>query len=320
MRRLFLSLQIHLLTLVILFTVGHAGAASPEVKIAIPSFNLQYLPAVIAEEKGFYKQEDLDVKLILMRGANETILALNGGHIDFIMAIGPAVPLINKGSDIKFLCQQVREVTFALVTKPEIKSVKELVGKSIGVSFGGTTYTGTIAVLSKLGFDTDKDFKYINIRGSTPKLAALQQRVIDAAPLSVPEDIKAVRLGFKRLIYYGETLNNVAFTGLATAGSTIKTKPDIVKKVVRAVVKAVYFTRENRDESIATVIKRFKTDKAMAEESYDLVRKSFLPIPTEEGVRVSAELELGKFEEKVPPSQYMDLHFLNEVLKELKKK
>jgi len=121
MRRSFPSLQIHLLTLVILFTAGHAGAASPEVKIAIPSFNLQYLPAVIAEEKGFYKQEDLDVKLILMRGANETILALNGGHIDFIMAIGPAVPLINKGSDIKFLCQQVGEVTFALVAKPEIK-------------------------------------------------------------------------------------------------------------------------------------------------------------------------------------------------------
>jgi sulfonate transport system substrate-binding protein len=320
MRTSLLSLQIHLCALLIFLAGTSTVRAAPEVKIAIPSFTVQYLPAVVAEEKGFYKQEDLDVKLILMRGANETILALNGGHIDFIMAIGPAVPLINKGSDIKFLCQQVGEVTFSLLVRPEIKNIKELVGKSIGVSFGGTTYTGTVAVLNKLGFNTEKDFKYINIRGSSPKLAALQQGIIDAAPLSVPEDIRAVRAGFKRLIYYGETLNNVAFTGLATSGTTIKTKPEIVKKVVRALVKAVYHTREHREESVAIIMKKFKADKAMAEESYDLIRKSFSPVPTEEGVRLSAELELGKFEEKVPPSQYMDLHFLNEVLKELKKK
>jgi NitT/TauT family transport system substrate-binding protein len=320
MRTPFSSLPMYLCALIMFLALASAAGAAQEVKIAIPSFTVQYLPAVVAEEKGFYKQEDLDVKLVLMRGANETILALNGGYIDFVMAIGPAVPLINKGSDIKFLSQQVGEVTFSLLVRPDIKNIKELVGKSIGVSFGGTTYTGTIAVLNKLGFNAEKDFRYLNIRGSSPKLAALQQGIIDAAPLSVPEDIRAVRGGFKRLLYYGETLNNVAFTGLATSGTTIKTKPEIVKKVVRAVVKGVYHTRDNREDAVAVIMKKYKADRAMAEESYDLIRKSFSPVPTEEGVRLSAELELGKFEEKVPPSQYMDLHFLNEVLKELKKK
>ena len=316
----FFNLRTCLRVSLIFLVAASSARASSEVRIAISSFAVQYLPAIMAEEKGFYKQEDLDVKLILMRGANETILALNGGHIDFIMAIGPAVPLINKGSDIKFLCQQVGEVTFSLVARPEIKSIKELAGKSIGVSFGGTTYTGTIAVLNKLGFNAETAFKYINIRGSSPKLAAMKQGIIDAAAVSVPDDILAVRDGSKRLIYYGETLNNVAFTGLATSGMTIKTKPEIVKKVVRALVKGVYYTRENRQESIAVIMKKYKADKAMAEEAYDLIRRSFSPIPTEEGVRLSAQLELGKFEEKVPPSQYMDLHFLNEVLQELKRK
>jgi hypothetical protein len=43
-------------------------------------------------------------------------------------------------------------------------------------------------------------------------------------------------------------------------------------------------------------------------------------VPTEEGVRLAAQFELGNYEEKVPPSQYMDLRFLNEVLRELEKK
>jgi len=316
----FFNLRTYVFALLICLAAANMVGAAPEVRIAIPDFTVQYMPAVMAEEKGFYKQEDLDVKLILMRGANENILALNGGHIDFIMAIGPAVPLINKGSDIKFLCQQVGEVTFSLLARPEIKSIKELVGRSIGVSFGGTTHTGTVWVLNKLGFNAETEFKYVNLRGGSPKLAGLKQGIIDAATLSVLDDIRAVRAGFKRLIYYGELLNNVAFTGLASSGTLIKTKPEIVKKVVRALVKGVYFTRENREESIAVIMKKYKVDKAMAEESYDLIRKSFSPVPTEEGVRLSAQLELGKFEEKVPPSQYMDLHFLNEVLKELKKK
>jgi NitT/TauT family transport system substrate-binding protein len=321
MRKVFFTLQICFCALLSFFAVAQrVGAAPLEVKTAIPSFNIQYLPAMIAEEKGFFKQENLDSKLILMRGGNEAVLALNGGYIDFIMAIGPAVPLINKGSDIRFLCQQAGEVTFSLVVKPEIKTVKELMGKAIGVSFGGTTYTSTVAVLNKLGLNAEKDVRYVNIRGTAPKLAALQQGIIDAAPVSVPEDIRAVRAGFKRLIYYGETLNNVAFIGLATSGAVIKAKPDVVKSMVRAVVKGVFYARENREESVAFIVKKSKVDRAMAEEAYDLIRRSFSPVPTEEGVRLAAQFEIGNYEEKVPPSQYMDLRFLNEVLKELKKK
>ncbi|HMF51542.1 MAG TPA: hypothetical protein VK603_22990, partial [Candidatus Saccharimonadales bacterium] len=169
------------------------------------------------------------------------------------------------------------------------------------------------------GFNAEKDFKFVNIRGTAPKLAALQQGIIDAAPVSVPEDIRAVRGGFRRLIYYGETLNNVAFIGLATSGALIKSQPDLVKGAVRAVVKGVFYARENRDESAAVIMKKSKVDRAMAEEAYDLIRRSFSPMPTVEGVRLAAQLELGNYEEKVPASQYLDLRFLNEVLKELKR-
>jgi len=320
MRRLFFVLQSCFFALPGLWLLSTAArGAQAEIRIAIPSFNVQYLPAFMAEEKGFFKQEGLDAKFILMRGANEAVLALNGDYIQFIMAIGPAVPLINKGADIRFLCQQAGEVTFSMVAKPEITNVKGLVGKAIGVSFGGTTYTSTLAVLNKLGFNAEKDFKFVNIRGTAPKLAALQQGIIDAAPVSVPEDIRAVRGGFRRLIYYGEMLNNVAFIGLATSGALIKSQPDLVKGAVRAVVKGVFYARENRDESAAVIMKKSKVDRAMAEEAYDLIRRSFSPVPTVEGVRLAAQLELGNYEEKVPASQYLDLRFLNEVLKELKR-
>jgi len=82
MRKAFLTLQICFCALVSFFAVAQTVSAAPlEVRSAIPSFNVQYLPAMIAEEKGFFKQENLDSKLILMRGGNEAVLALNGGYI-----------------------------------------------------------------------------------------------------------------------------------------------------------------------------------------------------------------------------------------------
>jgi ABC-type nitrate/sulfonate/bicarbonate transport system substrate-binding protein len=66
MRQPFLTLELCFCALLSFFAVAQTVSAAPlEVRTAIPSFNIQYLPAMIAEEKGFFKQENLDSKLIL---------------------------------------------------------------------------------------------------------------------------------------------------------------------------------------------------------------------------------------------------------------
>src|SRR5262249_10890357 len=68
---------------------GRNVSAEP-VRAAYPSANVQFLPAFVSLEKGFYKREGLDVELISVRNAVTAVQALIGNQIHFIFSVGPA--------------------------------------------------------------------------------------------------------------------------------------------------------------------------------------------------------------------------------------
>jgi ABC-type nitrate/sulfonate/bicarbonate transport system substrate-binding protein len=135
----------------ILVSTGNVGAEP--VRAAYPSANVQFLPAFVALEKGFYKREGLDAELISVRNAVTAVQALLGNQIHFIFSVGPQMPSIWEGSDIILLAQQVGRPTFSMIVTPaiqkvsDIQKVTDLRGKKIGVSFGGSTFAGTKALL-----------------------------------------------------------------------------------------------------------------------------------------------------------------------------
>ena len=71
-----------------LVSTGNVGAEP--VRAAYPSANVQFLPAFVALEKGFYKREGLDPELISVRNAVTAVQALLGNQIHFIFSVGPA--------------------------------------------------------------------------------------------------------------------------------------------------------------------------------------------------------------------------------------
>ena len=84
----------------------------------IPLPNVQFLPAFVALEKGFYKREGLDAELISVRNAVTAVQALLGNQIHFIFSVGPQMPSIWEGSDIILLAQQVGQPTFSMIVTP----------------------------------------------------------------------------------------------------------------------------------------------------------------------------------------------------------
>src|SRR5262245_50318832 len=163
--------------------IGNVRAEA--VRAAYPSANVQFLPAFVALDKGFYKREGLDAELVSVRNAVTAVQALLGNQIHFIFSVGPQMPSIWEGSDIILLAQQVGRPTFSMIVTPDILKVSDLKGKKIGVSFGGSTFAGTKALL-ELNRISDKDVQYISIPGSAPKIAAMQQGIIQAALLAPP--------------------------------------------------------------------------------------------------------------------------------------
>jgi ABC-type nitrate/sulfonate/bicarbonate transport system substrate-binding protein len=302
--------------------VAAGGAGAEAVRAGYPSANVQFLPAFVALDKGFYKREGLDAELISVRNAVTAVQALLGNQIHFIFSVGPQMPSIWEGADIVLLAQQVGRPTFSMMVTPDIQKVTDLKGKKIGVSFGGSTFAGTKAMLELYKMNPEKDVQYVSIPGSQPKIAAMQQGIIQAALLAPPSDYIALKAGFKRLLSLADLFKDTSFTGLAATGKTIKENPQFVKRMVRAIVRGVLHTRDHPEEAVQTMVKHWRMERDVAQDGYNLIKEALVPMPTEKGVELMAQWQAVALnvKPKRPVREYMDLRFVREVLTELGQK
>jgi NitT/TauT family transport system substrate-binding protein len=297
-------------------------AAAQPVRGAFPSPSIQILPLMVATERGFFKREGLDLELIFVRGASTAVQALLANQIHFIFSIGPQMPAVWEGNDIMLLAQQVGRPTFSLVVTPDIQKIADLKGKKLGVTFGGSTAAGTKALLELNKINPDKDVEYISLPGNEPKIAALKQGIIAGALLAPPADYLAMKSGMKRLVSLADVFKDTAFTGLAATSRTIKENPQMVKRMVRAIVRAVIHTRDNSEDALLVSMKRLGLDRDAAQDAYQMIREALVPVPTEKGVELMAQWQAIalNMKPKRKPSEYMDLRFANEVMAELGQK
>ncbi len=301
--------------------ISSAPLAAEPVRAAYPSGNVQFLPAFVALDRGIYKSEGLEAELISMRSATVAVQALLGGQIQFILTIGPQMPAIWEGMDIVLLAQQVGRPTFSLIVTPDIQKFSDLKGKKIGVSFGGSTYSGFKALLD-VNKMSEKEVEYVNIPGSGPKVAAMKQGLIKAALLAPPSDYVAIKAGFKRLVNLADVFQDTAFTGLAATGKLIRENPQLTKKMVRAIVKGVIHTRDYPEDAIQAMVKYLRMERDSAGDAYQLIRAALNPVPTVQGVELMAQwqaIAMG-VKPKKKAAEYMDLKFVNEVMAELGQK
>jgi ABC-type nitrate/sulfonate/bicarbonate transport system substrate-binding protein len=309
-------------TITVLCVLGAAGVNGEPVRGAYPSANVQFLPAFVALEKGFYKREGLDAELISVRSAVTAVQALLGNQIHFIFSVGPQMPSVWEGADIILLAQMIGRPTFSLIVTLDIQKVTDLKGKKIGVSFGGSTFAGTKAVLELPKMNPDKDVQYVSIPGSQPKIAALQQGIIQGALLAPPSDYVALKAGFKRLVNLADLFKDTSFSGLAATGKTIRENPPFVKRMVRAVVRGVIHSRDYPEDAIQTMMKHWHMERDVSVDAYNLVKEALIPVPTEKGVELMAHWQSIAL--NVPPKRpardYMDLRFVKEVMAELERK
>jgi len=302
--------------------IGAGKAWGEPVRAAYPSPNVQFLPAFVALEKGIYKREGLEAELISVRAAVTAVQALIGGQIQFILTIGPQMPAIWEGTDIILLAQQVGRPTFSLIVSPDIQKISDLKGRKLGVSFGGSTFAGIKALLDLNKLNPDKDVEYVNIPGSMPKVAALKQGIIAGTLIAPPADYIAVKSGFKRLVNLADVFKDTAFTGLAASGKMIREHPELVKKMVRAIVRGVIHTRDYPEDAVQVMVKHLRMEREAALDAYRMIRESLNPVPTERGVELMAQWQavaLG-VRPKRRALEYMDLRFVNEAMAELGQK
>ena len=190
MRRLFISLFVMSavlgLSTALLSPAAMAASDKDKVTIAVGGKNLfYYLPLTIAERKGFFKEEGVNVEIIDFAGGSKALQAVVGGSADVVSgAYEHTISLQGKKQFFTAFVQQARapQIVLAVSTKtmPNYTSIADLKGKKIGVTAPGSS-TNMVAslVLDGAGLKST-DVSFVGVGAGAGAVAAMRAGQIDA--------------------------------------------------------------------------------------------------------------------------------------------
>ena len=306
--------------LLVLFLFPISGQAADKIRIGVPELNAQFLPLAFAEKRGFFKEDGLQGEIIRIN-PTVALAALVSGELDYWTVIGNSVAAAIQGAPLRVLACYVPGSPSALIARPEFKSVQELRGNAIGLNTSGGALESTARLIFKhFGLDPDKDIKFLPLGTNERRFSAMKQGLTAGTMGSPPLDFLGKKMGFVVLARAYE-LFSYPTSGVVASLKRIKEKPDEVKRVIKAGIKATRYMRQNRESTIQFMTEWSKIDKEMATATYENVLKLFNEdgsVPEKGMLLVIDELKkLGKVEREISLSEVADLSILKDAQKEL---
>jgi ABC-type nitrate/sulfonate/bicarbonate transport system substrate-binding protein len=267
--------------LAFLFFAGWLSIATADsFKVAIPSTTQAVMAFSTARDKGYYRAEGLDVELILM-SAPIASRALLSGDVAVATVGGAGLPPILRGSPLKFLFTTYNRAMFWLYAKPEIRDVKALKGKRVGVSGIGSGPDSLLReMLRQNGLDPVRDITILSLGVMPTIFSGLQSGTVDAAMLSPPVTFKAEEAGFRELVAFPKE-DLVELQGsVLVRDALLQSDPAQVERFLRGTYKGFRYIRENRAGTIPLVARYLQVSEGRAARAYDQVVR---PAMTEDG-------------------------------------
>lgn len=280
-------------------------------------------PYWVIKDAGFAKQEGLDVDLIYIASSSTMAQAQLAGNVALSTANSQVVVDVGlQGGDLLAIGAVINEVAFYVMAPPEIKSVRDLKGKPVGVTrFGASTDFAIRKLLEKYGLQPIRDVPIIQIGGLPEIAAALSKRAIYAAPMSYPLAYVAEQSGMRILANLAK--ENIPFmhVGITTSRRFVKERRAQAKAFLRAYGRAVRFMYTNK-EDFKRIITHYSgiKDPGMLDGSvqyaYDFVEK--VPLVKREAFQVTLDESVNKRPEakQAKPDRFYDNSLVQELIDE----
>jgi len=311
---------LELLLLLVVFFGSDETVAAEKIRISVSGgYNMIFLSSGVAQHRGFFKDEGLDADIVVM-GASPSIAALINGVIDFTLLTGTVIRAAIRGLPVRLVAGLMTSSPHVLLARPEIKSVKELTGKKVGLpGFGDATHVLARIILARNGVDPDKEVQFVPLGPDSGRFAGLQQRLADAVVTSPPWDFEGNKIGYNILARAYEYLN-YPLSGVGVNVRSIQQKRDQVKRSARALIRASRFIRDHREEAVKVLIAWGKAKPEHAYAAYDATVKVISPdggIP-EDGLKFLVEQAKRdvKMTRDIPMSEIDDFSILREIQQE----
>jgi ABC-type nitrate/sulfonate/bicarbonate transport system substrate-binding protein len=299
---------------------GQAPQPPERVRIAVPVKSVTFLPFYFGKDKGFFRDEGIDLEPIITT-STVGIAALQAGEVDYTAATSVAMRAALLGAPLRSVVFVQTKLSFSLIGQPGMTSDKI---NTIAVSGIGTlAHYAALAIMDKLGQSGRKDrVTYIGTTSTRMSYVALTSKAVDAANVTPPFTSMATTSGY---VYLGDAFHVPGVQGgLATTTRHLTEKRGQVRGVIRAILRAMDAIGNRRAEVIDYIQKEFRMDREVAVGSYDIIKRTLnLDGDIDEGElrQVIEQMKKdAKVTAEVPMDRVVDLSVLREVRAELEKK
>jgi NitT/TauT family transport system substrate-binding protein len=300
------------------FALAAVSVARAEVvTIGISTVGLYELPTEISKRRGFYQEEGLEARKVVIRTPLHAA-ALLANELDYSTVTGIISTASMQGLPLKSVMGWFDKPLHILISRPNIKKLTELKGKRVAVStFGSVPHVMLREAMTHSGMNPEKDITVLALGGSGERLAALVAGTVDASPLDVAYIQRTEQLGLNNLLYLGDVVN-LRLGGFAVNTDKIQRSPDQITRVIRATLKGVRFLKNNKPETLAIMRDYLKISGDYVEKIYQFAMRSL----NEDGLvsksSMDTELRLArealKIKDEVPEAKIAEWKFIKEIL------
>ena len=249
-------------------TLPTRAAFAADVTIALPTKSFQMIIFPLALERGYMKEEGVDLKVTFME-PTPSIQALVADSIQLTGSGGSALVAIARGGiPAKVVLAVNDRVHQWILSRPDITSIKDLKGRKIATTGIASVATYMFKnLLPKYGIDGNKDVLFTD-PGVGNQAAALLSGAVDAAIVSVEQRYAGIDNGMKDLMYLGNEVKN-SWGTTAASDKFMKEQPKLMAGFMRATLKALRWIRRDRQGTIGAFTKFSGLPAASATRMYD---------------------------------------------------
>ena len=305
-----------------------SGIGAQTLKAGYISKDFNYLPFFIAQKKGLYAKEGINVDLVNIGRADVQLQALVAGELHFANINADNIIIWNErtNGNLKVAAGSSNSAPYLLIGAKNIKKIEDLKGQRLGVaSLAGGATSILLAYLKSKGLVHPRDFSLSIIAGGTPaRLSALESNAIAGAVLGIPFGDFAIDKGFNRLGDTTEVISTYQFNNININPSWADKNRTAVMNFIKSHIEALRWIFEHPTDAADFVTKEFGLQSKYAVRGIEYYTKNRVyPINgdvTLSGLKVNIEVQAqdGIIKGPLPPPEkYIDLSYLRQAQKEL---
>ena len=302
--------------MLLLIVLTYLSRVEARMVVGVSTVNVAFLPIYLTQDKGFFKDEGLDVLVVMFNAGATNLQAMIGGDVQIMAGGVPETVLARAGgADIKNFWAISNVMPFQIYGSAKLKSLGQSKGKKFAISrFGSLSEFLTRSALKHSGVDP-RDVTMLQIGATPARFTTLASGIVDATILWFPVTERAKAAGMNKLFDLKDLYPNWTNVGFIARENWLAKEKEQTTKFLRAYQRGVRYTRENRHDGIRALGKYVGLNAAEAAAGYDEYRESF-PLDgriLDAGIvaTIEQEIETGRLKGKIPVSEMIDNSFIN---------